>query len=187
MNPQLQLISHKPVPFELRTHNQDWFTYVPMLYEAVCQTEGLIVELGIGVCSTPLIAALGMGRQIYSLEDNAEWYSTLRSYYEDELHRFWHITDWRKQVAQLVALKPALVFVDCGGLGTNFPQLRLDLIRLFQDSAEVIVVHDLQFLGGVEKIPHFKIMEIDSHQTNSTLWLSNSTAPQYTVTRRERI
>ena len=173
--------------------NWDYCTYVPMLYESCRITDGPVVELGVGLCSTPLLNALltfgTAPRELYSLDDDASWLSLMRSRVSRDHHSFTHITDWVSQIAPFVDLMPSVAFIDHGDPKSilQSKQLRWDAIAAFEHHAEIIIIHDASNVLDLRNVgalsDRFKYTVLDEHTHPSTAWLSNKYAPDYLMQR----
>lgn len=170
--------------------NWDYCTYVPLLYEATRITQGPVVELGVGLCSTPLLHALVTWgpnpRELYSVDDDANWLAVLRSRQMNEKHEYVHVVDWEKNLQPIVKLNPGVVFIDNGAI-KDIPgakKLRTRMIELFQYSAQVLIVHDFSnVLQETNELPLFKHRFVDHHTQPTTLWLSHTTPPEFVFRR----
>lgn len=171
--------------------NWEFTTHVPLLYEACRMTTGLVVEIGVGICSTPLLHALTFGqeppRRLLSLDDNATWLSMMRNHCVQQdpvMHEFVHVADWEKNLAPIVEMKPDVVFVDNGLIDFKKGEgsLRVETILRFADSAKIIVAHDWSNILSIhekEISPKFKHVVIDNHAFPTSVWLSNSLKPEF--------
>lgn len=176
--------------------NWDYCTHVPLLYEATRITDGDVVEMGMGLCSTPLLHVLithgPNPRNLYSLDDDANWVGIMRNRLREEgngFHQFIHIADWQKNCEILAAdPKPSVVFIDHGHVDDipGAKKLRRQAIEQFQD-AEILVVHDASNIFSEDTefsdycLKTFKHVIFDSHTQPWTLWLSKTRAPEYTM------
>ena len=66
---------------------KDEATHQPILFEAVRQTKGAILELGAGYSSTEQIHLLAEGRKILTVDDNQVWLDHFR-HLESDTHQF---------------------------------------------------------------------------------------------------
>lgn len=68
---------------------------MPVLSSLVDSTNGPILELGVGFCSTPYLhwACYSTKRRLVSYEDNPDYYAFAKSW-EDDFHIIHCITDW---------------------------------------------------------------------------------------------
>lgn len=174
--------------------NWDYTTFIPLLYEACRMTDGAVVELGVGLCSTPLLHSLvtygAEPRDLFSVDDDESWLGVLRSRFIDEKHTYIHVTDWVKCL-EVVATNPiSVAFVDCGAID-DIPfakRLRFNMVRLFCN-AEIIVVHDYSNISSQDNEfnryihENFKFRCVDDHTKPSTIWLSNKNSPEFTFQR----
>lgn len=115
----------------------DWDSHRNLLYRAIKNTNGTVVELGCGDGSTELIAVECEKemRKFVSLDSNIEWVKKFpRTQYVS--------TDYSE----------AKIFMPCGLLFIdNAPgELRKELIRDYSHSADVIIAHDSE--SGAEYV-----------------------------------
>lgn len=176
--------------------NYEYCTHVPLLYEACRMTSGTVVELGAGLCSTPLLDALltygEKPRQLISVDDSASWLVVMKDRCHQkrsgpDTHTFLHVMNWTDHLLPLIAMKPSVVFIDQGHVD-DFAAAglkRLESVKLFKD-AEILIIHDWSTLlafGLVKNgfLDSFTHVYEDRHTKPTTLWLSNSRSPEYTM------
>jgi len=107
---------------------------VPLL-RAVLITTGDVLELGLGISSTPVLHALCQlqGRRLVTIENNREWHA-LGMRYASDLHQVLYIEEWATAPIE----RPwSVVLVD------HSPDARrgIELERL-APHAEIIIAHD---------------------------------------------
>lgn len=132
-------------------------SHLSVLIPFIQRTYGSVVELGIGIGSTPVLHELCRGRKLISYENNKEIYWMFRRFKSD-----WHeivlINSWEEAVLE----RPwALAFVD------QAPALsRKDTIMRLKPWADYMIVHDTEkrvnrFYGMralFPKFSHFKMV-----------------------------
>ncbi len=71
-------------------------THLVPLLRAVLLTTGDVLELGLGVCSTPALHALCQlqGRRLVTIENNREWYA-IGERYASALHQVLYVPEWK--------------------------------------------------------------------------------------------
>lgn len=110
-------------------------SHLPVLHLALSITDGDVLEMGMGIFSTPFIHWLCMPRyrHVLSVENDKKCYESMLSF-ENEFHRLLLIDDWD---CPELDRKWDVVFLD------HAPGIRRreDLLR-FAKLARVIVVHD---------------------------------------------
>lgn len=130
----------------------NWGSHIPMLVKLLPETTGVVLELGMGISSTPLLHALcaDQGKFLVSMDDEKHFIDMFRKY-ETGGHRIYHIKDWNA----LESTKYGLVLVD------HKPDFRRKLeVEKFKDS-DFLVVHDTEpendnLYGYSEIYPLFK-------------------------------
>ena len=113
----------------------DWGTHAPILIKLLDRTQGPILELGLGISSTPLLHALSFDqdRFLLSLENDPQFIEMFCRY-RSELHQIELVDNWDS--ADLVA-KWSVVLVD-----HKPEERRKQEIRRLANFAEYIVLHD---------------------------------------------
>lgn len=130
----MELINGKPLSSTLPEEWQmtdEYNSHRPVLYAAIVNTKGKIMELGCGYGSTPLLKAFcdEKDRWLISLENDMTWAlkfpsTTMASGDYNEAHIF---------------TPCSVIFID-----SRPGELRKDLIRDLANKAEVLVVHDTE-------------------------------------------
>ena len=128
----------------------DFYTHLPVLLEVLIQTDGSVLELGMGIGSTPVLHGCCKGtistlpRDLVSMEDD-ERFCMLLSGYGTGRHQIRHVTDWPKALEVVEAqLQPEVVFVDNGCVDNAHKAyaLRKQCIYQLGTKPRVVVLHD---------------------------------------------
>lgn len=149
----------------------DWATHIPVLIKALELTDGSVLELGMGIMSTPLMHILcaARDRHLESYDNDGRFFEMF-SRFNSEQHFIglvpswdWDTLDGKKCSVALVDSKPA--------------ESRKELIKQLTE-AEYIIVHDTQeradeFYGFEEIYPLFKYRYDYTKFANQTIVLSN--------------
>lgn len=117
-----------------------WQSHLPALLACIAVTDGPVLELGVGHFSTPHLHALcgALGRNLYSIESDAEWRKEFRAKYE-----------WRPEFGEHIfaeSLPPEFVFdfgvafIDHSPGGAN----RAAAFKALIGVSDYVVVHDAQ-------------------------------------------
>ena len=114
---------------------KDESTHQPILFEAIRQTTGAILELGAGYSSTEQIHLLAEGRKILTVDDNQVWLDHFR-HLESDTHQFALLSD---KLFEEYGRDWAVVFVDL----STWDQ-RMWAIEKLRYFAEYLVIHDAQ-------------------------------------------
>ena len=116
---------------------QGWSSHIPMLIKALELTEGDVLEMGVGMFSTPLLHWMCMvnNRNLYSYEHDNGWIS-IKRHFESDNHKIIMVDDWDKAD---IDREWGMAFID------HAPAERrhIDIERL-ADKAKLIVVHDTE-------------------------------------------
>jgi len=114
-------------------------THEPVLAAAVAIARpGPVLEVGAGLCSTPVLHALcaAMGRDLLSIDSDANWIGKLDSL-RSESHRLVHVASWDEAPTYTDDREWAVILID------HAPDWRrvIEIDRL-ANRAEFIVAHD---------------------------------------------
>lgn len=122
-------LTHIEVPKEWESTN-DWDSHKGLLYLALKNTKGEVVEMGIGYGSTPLISKYceEKGRTFTTYESNIDWLNKMKKVHCVKIF----ISDYME-----VDENPDLLFIDCAP-----GDIRKELINKYRSKADVIIVHD---------------------------------------------
>jgi len=112
-------------------------SYLPVLTKLVSQTDGPVLELGMGFCSSPYLhwACHPTKRKLVSYENNPEYYQYAISWKKD-FHEVYCISDW--DAANFDTMPWTIVFVD------HSPAIRrgTECVRLAH--ADYLIIHDAE-------------------------------------------
>ena len=111
-------------------------SYYPLLFKALEETKGSVLELGTGHGSTVLLHDYCRSRKLNSFDEKAEWLNKF-TYLRSMTHNLSLVTDWR-----LVAINhpdAEVIFIDHAP-GEDRKQMILD----FKDSKGILVCHDTE-------------------------------------------
>jgi len=144
-------VEETPTDTDLRTRLQrseewgeGWGTNIPLLAAAVAASQGPVLEVGGGLFSTPVLAAMckATGRHFVTLDDNEEW---LRTYADVQpnahLVSSWdEVKHWQGQYG--------VIFVD-----HRPDHARLPVLKAVRGWSDYIVCHDTcnPYFEGVDE------------------------------------
>lgn len=117
--------------------DSNYNSHLPLLWEALECTKGLVMELGCGYGSTPFLSQYckESDRRFVSLENNKEWYDKLRTEF-DEVRL---VSNWKDAFDNCYGESPSLLFID------HAPGERRKVdIALHANHAQIIVAHDTE-------------------------------------------
>ncbi len=138
--------SQHTLGFEWRHQFDAWGTHQPVLYEAIKRTSGPIVELGSGYNSTALIHAVaGPDRKVTTFEHDVDWMMRFMQYKVLPNHDVCWLHSWSSILH--ISGPLSVVFVDQG-----LWESRAESIKHFANIAEVVVLHDSDYLERELKI-----------------------------------
>jgi hypothetical protein len=111
-------------------------THQPILFEAVRQTKGAILELGAGDSSTRQLQGI-TSRYILTIDDQIQWIEK----YKDLIcgrHKFLYVpTDETEEYYKTMSDQWGLVFID-----SSTWDMRIAAMKVFKDKGEIFVIHD---------------------------------------------
>ena len=127
------------IPTEMQVATQ-WGSHLPALLACIAVTEGPVLELGVGHFSTPQLHALcgAMGRNLYSIESDAEWRKEFRAKYEGRPNFGEHI--FSESLPPEFVFDFAVAFIDHSPGGANRAAAFKALIHV----SDYVVMHDAQ-------------------------------------------
>lgn len=114
--------------------NPDWGTHIPVMLQALNRTYGDVLELGMGISSTPLLHAIceDQNRYLLSLENDEVFIQEFKKY-KTPFHEIQLVNDW----SEIEAKNWSVILVD------NKPESsRKELVKKFANLAKFIIIHD---------------------------------------------
>jgi hypothetical protein len=115
--------------------DSNYNSHLPLLWEALECTKGLVIEMGMGHGSTPFLSEYCefKDRELISYENNREWLEKFSKY----THRKLFVIDWN--LVSIANNFASVVFID------HAPGERRKYdIQAFASKAEIIVAHDTE-------------------------------------------
>ena len=128
---------------KLRHLESDFFTHQPVLYAAVMDSKGPILELGCGEGSTPLLHQLceEQGRILITIDNNRDWWHRYSAKYATPWHKFIFTEDWSATLEDFEnGTEWGVIFVDQSPWGA-----RKKSIELLGDNTRYVVLHDCDY------------------------------------------
>ena len=124
-------------------------SYLPILTRIIEKTDGPILELGIGLYSTPYLhyACLPTKRKLVSYDNSEGWVRYFRDCRTD-FHEVNHIDDWDKL--------PINNFYDVVFVDHAPARRRITEVRRLVDHADYVVIHDSN--GRFENWYHYSLI-----------------------------
>lgn len=116
----------------------DWENFLPLMYFAMQETEGDIVECGVGGGGSQKIHDYCefYNRRLYSFESDNEWLEQFK-HLRSEKHIMAGVQNW--DMIRDICPNPSVVLVD-----SSPGHIRVDIIRKFADINGIVCVHDSQ-------------------------------------------
>jgi hypothetical protein len=123
-------------------------THLPALMRALAATDGPVLELGMGLFSTPFLhyACLLAGRTLVSYENDAAWAKFFIDYGYDQLGHRIHVVDSWDKAEVIMSWDVALV-------DHSPDEWRVKHIRQLAHYAKYVVIHDSN--GKHERTYHY--------------------------------
>lgn len=151
---------HRPDP--------NWGTHTPLLLEVLKQNDGPVLEMGMGISSTPLLHAMCQDRFLLSLDNDPTFTEMFRKF-KSKYHKI-ELVNWEE--AQIIAHWGAVL------IDHKPEERRKEDIKKLADIAEFLVVHDTEpdkedLYHYSEIYPLFKYRFTDTRQAVHTTVLSN--------------
>ena len=115
--------------------NKEYGTYLPVLIKVVNNTDGPILELGMGMYSTPYLhwACKDKERELVSYDLNSEYFKVNKQY-ESDYHKVFLTEDWDKiEIERLWDI----VFID-----VSPAEQRKELAKRVARHAKFVILHD---------------------------------------------
>lgn len=140
-------------------------SYYPLLFKALEETKGDVLELGTGHGSTVLLHDYCKGRRVLtSFDEKEEWLSKFK-YLETFEHGLFLIEDWRK--VHRDHPDPSVIFIDHAP-GEDRKQMILD----FKDTKGIIVCHDTEPAAdhGYQMRQHFPLFKYKVEVKTNGAW-----------------
>jgi hypothetical protein len=136
-----------------------WGSHLPVLSRVIQITEGPVLELGVGLFSTPFLHWMcqDKGLQLESFEKHESYYNIFHSRhrsmtFENKNHKITLVADWDKAD---IDRHWGMVFID-----HDAERRKIEAIRM-ANQADYVVLHDTQ--EGVMEDEVFGISEVASH------------------------
>lgn len=119
-------------------------SHSPILEHYLQETEGNVLEFGVGWGSTPLIRKFMKGsRKMLFVDNDGGWMSKIKEVLpEDENHIYGFVTDWTLALKSLSEFDEhwSIIFIDQSPW-----EARTLSIELLKDKADYIIVHDVDY------------------------------------------
>lgn len=140
-------------------------SYYPLLFKALEETKGDVLELGTGHGSTKLLHDYcGDKRMLFSYDEKYEWLIKF-TYLETKDHILDLIEDWRAVIKENP--EASVVFIDHAP-GEDRKQMILD----FKDSKGILVIHDTEPAAdhGYQCRQHFPLFKYKVEVKTNGAW-----------------
>lgn len=126
-----------------------WGSHLPTLFGALGASRGPVLELGVGHFSTPALHAYcgAAGRQLISVDDNAEWFALFKDKYQVGNGAYEHgfiFGPYDEIVPRLCNQEWGVVFIDNSAPGLSSGARRAKDFALLVPHSDFVVVHDAQ-------------------------------------------
>lgn len=137
-------VTHIDCPKEWKS-TDDFNSHRELLYIALKNTKGIVVEVGMGFGSSPLISweCYEQGRHFEAFETNKDWWEEVSMKAGGDTTVINLVKDYSTSLAKYLDTKEddsmGLFFIDCAP-----GEIRKHLIRSYNETAKVIIVHDTE-------------------------------------------
>lgn len=142
----------------------NWKNYLPLLLEALEQTEGLVLEYGMGDGSTPLLHdyCKATGRMLISYDGNREW-ANKYEHLASDMHKIYYVDNWDEAFNSAATV----VLID------HAPGERrgIDIVK-YSKTGAYVVCHDTEPAAdhGYQMRQHFKLFATVKEIETSGAW-----------------
>ena len=115
-----------------------WGSHLPALMACLTDTDGPVIEFGIGHFSTPVLHAVceTRGRELFSLEQNPEWFHQFEGKFSTLRHQFC-LGEYLESIPKLPE-GFSVAFIDHSPGGKS----RVDVFSAMIGQSSLVVVHD---------------------------------------------
>jgi len=146
-------------------------THLPPLINAVLRTKGIVVELGAGNYSTPILHEICkiQKRVLFTFENDKTWLEKFTDL-KTKRHGIIHIDNWDKVTDIVTQCDVALI-------DHAPPERRIIDIRRLKNIAQIMVIHDVErnrTYHYSEVLPLFKYIKIYKRFRKQTALVSNT-------------
>ena len=110
-------------------------SHLPILTRIMDITDGPVLELGMGLWSTPILDLMcrETGRELISFDNDPKWFESNKQW-ESDYHKFYFVEDWNEI---FINRHWSVAFVD------HRPAIRrIEEIKRLQKIANYIIIHD---------------------------------------------
>jgi len=120
-------------------YNPLFGTHLPLLMKAMSVSNGNVLELGMGLSSTPYLhwMCFDQDRKLVSFENDKAFYEMLRPYNDTKFHKVRYIDDWEK--LDIHHQRWSVVLID-----TNPKSSRREFATKLKDTADFVILHDTE-------------------------------------------
>jgi hypothetical protein len=125
---------------EFKTASGGDLCYYPLLFKALEETKGDVLELGMGHGSTPILNKYCKARKLYYFDFNKEWRDKFLNL-ESENHKSFLITDWDYVFNNHA--DASVIFID-----QSPGERRKRDLELFKNTKGIVVIHDTEPTGA---------------------------------------
>lgn len=117
-------------------YDPSWGSHIPILIDIFYRSKGPVLELGMGVFSTPILHSLCLDkkRMLFSFENNLEYFNMHKSFV-DEYHKINLVDNWDN--IEIDNTHCGLAFVD-----HKPAERRISEVKKLKDIADYIIIHD---------------------------------------------
>ena len=143
---------------------KDEATHQPILIEAIRQTKGAIIELGLGYSSTVLIHTIAGDRLVCSIDDNIEWVDKFR-YLETDTHQFGVFSE---NIFEEIGKQFSVALIDL----STWDQ-RMFAIEKLRHFVDYVIIHDAQDRGLGRFFKYWREYRTNDFPMPTTMLASN--------------
>ncbi len=114
-------------------------SHMPILARIMDVTDGAVLELGMGIYSTPLLDLMcrETKRELVSIDNDSEWFDVNKGWADPEYHNVCYVADWWMAKNKIEEKHWSVALVD-----EKPASNRIKSIKLLAHRANFIIIHD---------------------------------------------
>lgn len=155
-------------------YNPLFGTHLPLLIRIMSISHGNVLELGMGLSSTPFLhwMCFDQDRPLLSFENDLEFYKMLRPYNHPKFHKVRYIDDWNKLTVH--KQRWSVVLID-----TNPKSSRREFATKLKETADFVILHDTE--NSHERLYRYRDPIIGCFKDYKFSYTYKKTSPNTTV------
>jgi hypothetical protein len=142
---------------------ESYYTHQAFLEFYLKNTEGDILELGVGYGSTPITSKyVSEKRRLISVDNDMEWINKMKKEYpENDNHVYLYTDNWLDLIQKFSNHNWSVIFVD-----QNPWSARALSYYILKNSTEYMLIHDVDYFTSQKVFGKFKICENEEEKSS---------------------